>query len=545
MPKTILNSAILTALFTLTTVSTQAAINMKPEAKQALISQRLEHIDMQTKEYIDQVLKQDASIESIDLVVGKLDFNPTNQTAQSMDQLTIRLRGDEQAVEPIVIYANNHIDYSDALNQQDILARIDTEISLSDEQIKMLGEIENDNEVILYLKNLNKNLTVRTDLLADKQFKQYIALAPFTSEEAEGGKIVFEGLEVDTQAHDDTFIRGVGKTHFAMHKLLVERLKTVIDYDALAQLTTEQQKALDEYPKIDSVETVLVLEPFTVDYELTEKGKLSLNSSPISLASPFKGFTLNIENISGEGKLKYEEALDQHIGKSHFVVKDLTIFSDEKLKEALKIDSVTFDRDVQKNGKLYSEMGKFVVKADSKSFNQLTDNKFQFKGIDFDYKVSNFSKNLLESVTNLGQLYNQGQHAWSEGNCQAMLEIVDDLVKNNTSLAETFAVRTDKGDAYLKIEASLRKGADTKAWANACKASDDAQWKQLLDKDVFYYAEIKVPVALTDASDLSYMVEMMGAPYVEKKGDVFSVVVENKGQGMLVNGKPLTENSAH
>ncbi len=551
MRKTLLTKSMAIALFGLSSMAVlpqaQAAITMDSAEKAALVEQRLSNINQQTNTILQRATNHPI-IEGLKFERGDIEFASGSDTAKAVSHVTVSFNRSLVDSEPLVLTINDTIDFSEAVNKDDVLARVSAKVVFPEDD-KFFAELS-EKEKALILDYLN-DIKIQTDLLEDSKFTQQISFPSIDAKvDQDEGQIIFDGLTVNSTYNEETMAKGVElQTHFDMKRLALIEQEEEIDYDALMAMTLEEQEkaeAEDNYPMVTEMVKVLDVEPFTIDIDVADDGELKMDSSKIVLHIDNDSGKFSIDKISGKGNVAIDEKLGGYLGKQHYTLHNV-VFDGEEFPTALIFDQADYIQDVEKSEDLYNVDVDFSLHLNADSFKELSGGALAVNSLEFGFNAHNFSEELALYMNNYSAMNDLNDLGFDsadvdEEEAKALLKMIaSNLAENNSSFGLNFALDTDKGVATLDVDMKLREGSDPKAWVKAIDEidSDSSAIEQLAQQDVFFTANVSVPVALLDTFGVTSLVEMQAGPYVEKDGDNMILKIENQGKGIMLNGKAL------
>lgn len=519
-----LTAAVLLGLGSVSTpllISQAQAADMEMQAQAEQVKARIANLDKITTQTYQRFFSQSPVLQSITVETGDYQATDTGLNAVSKVTITRNPAYLEESDNPdIVLEMKDNILFNDELSNQGILARVEGEV-IPNEDLKNLLDVQDNQDA----ENLNKALeylAITSDLYNDGRINQLVQIKPFELNE-DGETIQFDGLNLTSQSNESSLADGAGKVELAFGKLTI------------TSAPSGEAAQSEEQP----VSSIVTFHPVKANYELTEGGDMTLNTSPIKIENSEDNMLITIDGVKGKGDdIHFDDELGTFIGEQEFVFDNIQI-KDDTMPSPIIIDSIRYDTDAEKDGDLYDFGGGINIDVNGESIRNLTgmtgleiediEIKASFENLSADtFKLINYELPVITETQDQARL----QHN--------MQNLISDMASNQAKLDIDVAFNTDQGDATFVADIKAKDDAvtDVQQWQAAMDSQQPTAMINLLQQSFDFDIKLTVPESLIQATGMEGMMAMTTG-YVVKEGSDYVLHIENTDDGIELNGNVM------
>ena len=464
----------------------------------------------------------------------KLDnYQPKEGGATADSVLTFQLKPGEgiRILErPTQLKFKIDISYSPELYQKGIVAQIDYKPEFTPELQQQFSASDWD---VKFIQGALNKLSMRTNLLADKNQQNIIAIEPFDEKDQ-----LFAG-QLDPN------------TAFSFKGLTVERFYNEEDFKE--NFNVGQSKV--EFKGFDLKERDMgfSINPFTASGEVNKEGNGSYKVDKILLSLTDKNNVVRNFTIGGVDVLmkgyKFDQELFSNLGKMEVVAKDIAVEAPET-KGLLKLFDMNMQQDTSKDA---NKLANGNISLDYLINGEEIAQKFMWPlvvnkvNIAFDFQRFNY----IALMDWFGQMSEQQQEALKDGKIPAELQdkgwqLAADALKNETAYDFKINADTNAGTVKADLKVKGRKGADLNGFKQAFAAFNKNPGNKKANKALVQAmlsladvnASLEVPKALLDVFGATKTWEARGKDYLSSDDKSFKFELVNDKGGLKINGKP-------
>ncbi len=510
--------------------------NFDKEKVAAEVKARLEADTAQTSQALQGMWVANPASGFKEFSIKVDNYQPKEGGATADSVLTMQMKQGQGVLEqPLQLKLKTNISYNPELYQKGIVAQIDYKPEITPE---LQQQFSASNEDVKLIQGALNKLSMKTNLLADKNQQNIVAIEPFDEKDQ-----LFAG-QLDPN------------TAFSFKGLTVERFYNEDDFKE--NFNVGQSKV--EFKGFDLKERDMgfSINPFSASGELNKNGDggYKVDKMLFSLTdgnNVVRNFTIGGVDVRLKD-YKFDQEFFSNLGKVEVSVKDVAVDAPET-KGLLKLFDLNMQQETNKDG---NKLANGNINMDYLINGEEIAQKFMWPlvvnkvNIAFDFQRFNY----IALMDWFGQMSEQQQEALKDGKIPAELQdkgwqLAADALKNETAYDFKINADTNAGTVKADLKVKGRKDADLNGFKQAFAAADknpgDKKANKVLGQAMLSLADVnaslEVPKSLLDVFGATKTVEAMGKDYLSSDDKSFKFELVNDKGGLKINGKPQDLNT--